>query len=111
MMHSVKVPRVFFFDHSSRCIGGDVVTRASGKGLLVELEGRQIADLLNDAEYWSTEWVEYDSPAALGLGSSARATVKAIRRQFDAVTLDAFHVEWGNFQDTAKAARVDGVAR
>jgi hypothetical protein len=80
-----------------------VVRRASGKGLLVDLEGREVADLLSDADYWSTEWVEYDSPSALGLGSSARATVKAIRKQFDAGTLEQFNREWTEFDRAARA--------
>ena len=97
MFYSVKVPRVFFEDHSSRCIGRDVVSRSTSRGIVVELEGREVADLLSDADYWSTEWVDYDSPSALGLGSSARATVKAIRKQFDEVTLEQFDVEWRSF--------------
>jgi hypothetical protein len=109
MTYAVKLPRVFFFDHESRCIGRDVETRSTSKGITAELEGREVADLLSDAEYWSTEWTEYDSPSALGLGSSARATAAAIRRQFDADTLAAFYVEWDQYQDAVKAARVEGV--
>ena len=103
MFYSVKVPRVFFEDHSSRCIGRDVVSRSTSRGIVVELEGREVADLLSDADYWSTEWVDYDSPSALGLGSSARATVKAIRKQFDEVTLEQFCQEWRAFDKGGQA--------
>ena len=102
MFYSVKVPRVFFEDHSSRCLSRSVETRSTSRGV-VDLEGREVADLLSDADYWSTEWVGYDSPSALGLGSSARATVKAIRRQFDAETLEQFNREWTEFDRVARA--------
>jgi hypothetical protein len=103
MFYSVKVPRVFFEDHSSRCLSRSVETRSTSRGVVVDLEGREVADLLSDADYWSTEWVGYDSPSALGLGSSARATVKAIRRQFDAETLEQFNREWTEFDRVARA--------
>lgn len=103
MFYSVKVPRVFFGDHCSRCLSRDVVTRSTSKGLTVELEGREVADLLSDADYWSTEWVDYDSPSALGLGSSARATVNAIRKQFDAATLERFSQEWASFEQESRS--------
>ena len=98
MMYSLTVPRVFFFDHLSRCTTRDVVARSTSRGVVVELEGFEVVDLLSDADYWSTEWVGYDSPSALGLWSSARATVKAIRRQFDAETLEQFRNEWRAFE-------------
>ena len=103
MFYSVKVPRVFFEDHSSRCLSRSVETRSTSRGVVVDLEGREVADLLSDADYWSTEWIDYDSPSALGLGSSARATVKAIRRQFDAETLEQFNREWTEFDRVARA--------
>jgi hypothetical protein len=97
MFYSVKVPRVFFVDHLSRCLSRDVVTRSTSRGVVVDLEGREVADLLSDADYWSTEWVDWDSPAAFGFGSSARATANAIRKQFDAATLEQFRNEWREY--------------
>ena len=103
MFYSVRVPRVFFEDHSSRCISRSVETRSTSKGLTVELEGREVADLLSDAEYWATEWPELGQVEGFGLGSSARATVKAIRKQFDAATLEQFSREWIEFERVARA--------
>jgi hypothetical protein len=85
---------VFFVDHLSRCITRDVETRSTSKGITADLEGFEVAELLSDAGYWSTEWVQCGDPSLVGFGSSARATLTAIRRQFDASQLEQFHEEW-----------------
>jgi len=97
-LYSVKLPRAFFADHASRCITRDVVTRSTSKGIIVDLEAREVANLLNDADHWSTEWRELGQAEGFGLGSSARATAAAIRRQFDAETREEFRQEWHKFE-------------
>ena len=94
MSYSVRVPRVFYGDHEGRCITREVVARSTSKGLTIELEGHEVANLLSDADYWATEWPELGQVEGFGLGSSARATAAAIRKQFDAATLEGFRIEW-----------------
>ena len=92
-LYWVRVGRVFWLDHASRCSDREVLWKSPGGSRFVELEGREIANLLSDADYWSSEWVEMGREG-FGLGSSARATATAIRKQFDAATLEQFAVEW-----------------
>lgn len=88
------VPTAFWDDHVSRdCeIGAgigeadrSVEIKQTSKGTLVSMTEAAIAELWSDADYYASE-MGRDYP---GLASSARATLRAIRRQF------ADAADWG----------------
>ena len=88
------VPTVFWDDHISRdCeIGAgigeadrSIEIKQSSKGTLVSMTEAAISELWSDADYYASE-MGRDYP---GLASSARATLRAIRRQYPPAA------EWG----------------
>lgn len=73
----------FFDDHESRELvlhsGTDYVVKVNKTRVTVELHPLDAADLLSDAEFYSDTG---DSGQDAGLRASARATVKAIEKQY-----------------------------
>ena len=97
-LHEVTVPRAFFEDHVSRELvspHSDWVIRTHGNGrqykdlntvkatkstVTVRLAMCDVRDLLNDAEYYATEWKHLGNGSDyFGLGMSAKATAKRLR--------------------------------
>jgi hypothetical protein len=85
------VPTVFWDDHITRdCeIGAGIAEvdrsielKATGRGTTVSMTHTAIAELWSDADYYASE-MGRNYP---GLASSARATLRAIRRQYEPAT-------------------------
>ena len=78
----IKVPTRFYQDHCDR--SNDIkklisaIIKSSGNYVVVDLSNNQINELWSDAEYYA-EGVDY--PELQGVMKSARATIKALKKQ------------------------------
>ena len=78
----IKVPTRFYQDHCDR--SNDIkelisaIIKSSGNYVVVDLSNDQINELWSDAEYYA-EGVDY--PELQGVMKSARATIKALKKQ------------------------------
>lgn len=81
----IKLPPVFYWDHVARDLPGGQLLRETKSFVEVELSEEDARELLDDAEYYADPatvremLAESPGGAALGLQSSARATVKRLR--------------------------------
>ena len=73
--HTVRVPLVFWSDHEDRDLPTPPPTHRHGAHIVIPLYGAETDELLADAEHYAHR----DGPGSIGLKSSARATVKAIK--------------------------------
>ena len=81
MINTIKVPACFYDDHDSRDLPTPRVISRTSRTVTVAVDDANLAELLNDAEYYA----DRDGPTAgdseyAGLRSSAQATVRAIKK-------------------------------
>ena len=81
MITTIKVPACFFDDHDSRELPTPREINRTSRTVTVAANDLNLAELLNDAEYYA----DRDGPTAgdpdyAGLRSSAKATVRAIKK-------------------------------
>jgi hypothetical protein len=74
----VSIPRAFYADHMHRDLPGGVIEDWSATRFNVRMDMETLDELLSDAEFYS-ECVRDMGRDYIGLQSSARATVKALR--------------------------------
>lgn len=72
----MKLPKYFFDDHSERDLETPEILRVTPTHYIVDPADPALDELLDDAEYYATAIFEREY---MGLVSSARATVKAIK--------------------------------
>lgn len=72
---TVRVPLIFWSDHEDRDLPTPQPTHRYGAHVVIPLYGAETDELLSDAEHYAHR----DGPGSVGLKSSARATVKAIK--------------------------------
>jgi hypothetical protein len=79
----LELPKAFYADHVSRDLpGGEEVSQTARK-VTVLMSAEEVAELLSDAEHYTTE-ARHMGPEYFGLGRSAAATVRAINEQITA---------------------------
>lgn len=81
MINTIKVPAYFFDDYDVRELPTPRVVSRNSRTVTVAVNDLNLAELLNDAEHYA----DRDGPTAgdseyAGLRSSARATVRAIKK-------------------------------
>jgi hypothetical protein len=84
----LDVPPAFYSDHRSRDLpeeGGSLEVGRRGRSLIVEMDEAAFRDLYSDALYYSDSGIAADMGLP-GLAASARATVRALRRQAPSLT-------------------------
>lgn len=96
----LTIPPVFFEDHGERaCQLDDYYARRVGpksrRRLQVALTRRDVAELLSDAEHYAS-FGGQDAFENGAVCASARATVKAIRKQVDPDLLAECRIEYRN---------------
>lgn len=79
-MSTYKVPPTFYEDHVSRDLAGGRVVKRTARAVTVDLDAEEYADLLDDAEHYSTAVRDMGREYA-GLQASARATVRALQEK------------------------------
>jgi len=73
----LRIPTVFYTDHSERDLPTPQIQGIKAGGYLIRLDDPATAELLDDAEHYADP---YGPDGGMGLRSSARATAKAIRK-------------------------------
>ena len=72
-----ELPARFFEDHESRGLFNGRVDRRTKSTVTVAMTVLGFDEMLSDARFYSTEW-RHMGPEYMGLGSSARATVRRL---------------------------------
>lgn len=79
---TVLVPAKFWWDHYNRDLDDTSrVVKGSGHRVLLEMNPAAIAELASDADYYATGFTGEDAADLRGLIASAKATLKALKKQ------------------------------
>jgi hypothetical protein len=78
-MNLIRLPRVFFDDHWERELPTPTVVKHTKTNYWIASDDPNLAELLSDAEFYCHPYGP-DDPELGWLKTSARATVKAIRK-------------------------------
>lgn len=76
----IDLPVTFFSDRAERDLPMPKIVKRKGRHVRVAANDPALTDMLSDAEYYSDVVKASGDSSYLGLQSSARATVKAIRQ-------------------------------
>jgi len=80
-MNTIKVPAYFFDDYDVRELPTPRVITRNSRTVTVAANDLNLAELLNDAEHYANRYgPTAGDPDYAGLRSSARATVRAIKK-------------------------------
>lgn len=79
-MNLIKLPTRFFDDHRERDLETPKVVKSTKRHYFIADDDPAIPELLDDAEYYAADICTADFPELFGLVSSARATVKALKK-------------------------------
>ena len=88
-MTLVKIPHRFFIDHVERDLPAPVIVKRTKSHLWIDHNDANFAELRNDAEHYATAICTADFPHLLGIVTSAKATIKAIRKASNETTQPA----------------------
>jgi len=75
----IKLPQRFFDDHSDRGLPTPSVVKSNYTHVWVQANDAALPELLNDAQFYAEEAWDMGKEY-IGIGSSARATVRAIQK-------------------------------
>lgn len=78
MSDTIKLPKVFFTDHSERDLDTPEVIKETANHFIVSKDDSALPELLSDAEFYVDEYGP-NAEGLLGVKTSARATIKALR--------------------------------
>lgn len=76
---TVRLPHTFYRDHEDRDLPAGQVIRETKAHLYVALDAPAFDDLWSDADHYASSGTATYGPESLGLISSARATLKALK--------------------------------
>jgi hypothetical protein len=79
----IDLPVTFYSDRAERDLPVPKIVKRKGRTLKVAANDPALTDMLSDAEYYSDIVRNSGDTAYLGLQSSARATVKAIKQSWN----------------------------
>jgi hypothetical protein len=88
MKMQVTIPRYFYEDHESRDLPSGEVIKQTKQNVTVEVDVETLAELWSDSHHYATFDGE-DFTNNRGICLSARATEKAILRQYDKSIISA----------------------
>lgn len=81
-MTTITIPPRFYYDTAyCDCFAHEHVVETKGKRITVTLPADDLAELLDRAKHYVDMGVDAFGPEHLGLISSARATINAIKKQ------------------------------